>query len=600
MLMRAIACARQAATLLALSFPLPLLAQTASAGNSFQGTPTLKQTVNNVLVDVVVTDKNGQPVKGLTKERFQVLENGVPQQIVFFEEHAPEPASAPLSHPLQLPPNVYTDFNTVPATGPAMVLLLDSLNTPTDDQTKVRMAMLAFLKQIPAGVNIAIFTLSSRLRLLEGFNGDPAVLAAALASPSSWPKQSVLTDNPGQDTYADSMPKLGIGGSTAFSGAGDLMARFVADEQDYRMDERVRATLDAFNSLSAYLGAFPGRKNLVWFSGSFPLGLTPDLPVPQGFDPVKFQTEGLNSGRSYDEELRKTADLLQLARVAVYPVDAGGPATMSMFSVTQNNNGSLHSNSAMMNQTAREAGNEIAVHSTMDTLAGDTGGRAFYNTNDLAGVIRTVSQLGASYYSVAYVPQDTKNDGKYRKLAVKVGAPKVTLDYRRGYYADDPAKSGVDKLVHPARTASVLLRGAPEEKQILFKVRVAPTENAPPDPRGAIVRYSVNWVADLHGVALPMAGNGLRHGALALIVVAYDTDGKARNSVTNTASLILKPEEYAAYLKTGLQFHQELELPRGLVYLRVAAVDTTGNSAGVIEIPLSVRSAAAKNASAQQ
>jgi VWFA-related protein len=574
---------------------MPAIAQ--GAANSTQSSVTLKQTVNNVLVDVVVTDKNGQPVKGLGKEHFQILENGVPQPMAFFEEHQPEPAAAPVEHPLTLPPNVYTDFNVVPAHGPAMVLLLDSLNTPTQDQAKVRVAMLSYLKQIPAGTNIAIFTLSSRLRLLKGFSGDPAALLAALDNPASWPKQSVLTDDPGQDTYADTIPKPGIG--SGFSGAGDLLARFVADEQDYRMDQRVRATLDAFNSLSAYLSAFPGRKNLIWFSGSFPLGISPNLPVPQGFDPTTFQTEGLNSGRSYDQQLRKTAQLLELARVAVYPVDAGGPATMSMFSVTQQNNGSLHSPSAVMNQNTREAGNDFANHSTMDTLAEDTGGRAFYNTNDLAGAIRSITQLGESYYTLAYVPKDQNYDSKYHKVSVKVDEPKLKLDYRHGYYADNPAETGADKLVHPARTASVLLRGAPEEKDILFKVRVAPAENASTDPKAHAVRYSVNWVADIHGVTLPTASNGMRHGGLALIVVAYDADGHARNSVTNTASLILKPEEYANYLKSGLQFHQELDLPRGAVYLRVVMIDTTNEHAGVTEIPLTVRPPAPKTATAQ-
>jgi len=561
----------------------------------------LRQTVNNVVIDVVVTDKYGQPVKGLDKARFQVLENGVAQQISFFEEHQAEPAPAAPAPLPQLPPNVFTNFNPTPDMGPALVLLLDSLNTPTADQAKVRMAMLDYLKQVPAGTRIAVFTLASRLRLLQGFTGDLALLKTALANPQSWPKQSHLTDDPGQDTYAESMPGPGIGASSGISSADVLMARFVGDEQDFRMDQRVRITLDAFNSLSAYLGALSGRKNLIWFSGSFPLGLTPSIPVPQGLSPAAFQTEGLSSGRTYDEELHRASDLLELARVAVYPVAAGGiTSPPSQFNASQANNGALHAPNVTMNQSAHEAGDELSVHSTMDTLAEDTGGRAFYSTNDLAGAIRTISQLGANYYSVAYVPVDRNYDGKYRKSIVKVDSPKVKLDYRRGYYADDPARTGADKLAHPARTASVLLRGAPGETQILFKVRVAPTEGAPADPHGAGVRYSINWVADLHGVSLPASANGMRHGGLELVAVAYDNEGKARNSVTNTASLILKPEEYATYLKTGLQFHQELDLPRGLIYLRVAIVDTTNEHAGATEIPLTVVPQPVKAATAQK
>jgi hypothetical protein len=110
----------------------------------------------------------------------------------------------------------------------------------------------------------------------------------------------------------------------------------------------------------------------------------------------------------------------------------------------------------------------------------------------------------------------------------------------------------------------------------------------------------VNWSVDLHGVALSQSANGLRHGALELIVVAYNQDSKAVNTVSNSASLILQPEEYTKYLETGLRFHQELELPAGQVYLRVAAVDPTSNRAGATEIPLDIRENMAQTSSPAQ
>jgi hypothetical protein len=91
----------------------------------------------------------------------------------------------------------------------------------------------------------------------------------------------------------------------------------------------------------------------------------------------------------------------------------------------------------------------------------------------------------------------------------------------------------------------------------------------------------------------------MRRGAINLIVVAYDRDGKARNSATSPVSLILKPEEYGSYLKTGLQFHQELDLPLGQVYLRLAIVDTANDRAGATEVPLAVQAAPAQTSSAQ-
>ncbi len=544
---------------------------------------TIHQTVNNVLIDVVVSDKSGQPVKGLAKDQFQVLENGAPQQISFFEEHQAGPPPAAPAHPLQLPPNVYTNFTSAtPDTSPMLVLLMDALNTPMAEQVKVRLAMLSYLRQIPPSRHIAIFILTSHLSMIQGFNSDPATLIAALDQAAAWQKQSHLTDDPGQDSYSDSMPKLGIGNTT--SAATAVFQNFVAHEQSWRMDDRVGMTLDALDTLGIYLSALPGRKNLIWFSGSFPIA------IGSGSD--------AGDARNYEEPLRKTTDLLTLARVAVYPMDPGALPTPSMFSSTQPNNGSLENAGAAISQINQESIDRTSVLFTMDAIAESTGGRAFHSTNDLAGAINTVTQLSSNYYTIAYVPSDKNYNGKFRKLAVKIDAPKVKLDYRRGYYAQDPDKSGAEMVGHPTRTTAVLLHGSPAASDILFKVRVAPTEaaaqNSPSTAgqrgpaRHGTVRYSVNWVVDLHGVPLQLAADGMKHGAFNLVLAAYDTAGKAQNTTTTPVSLSLKPEEYASYLKTGLQFHQELDMPLGFVYLRMAIVDTANDRAGSTEVPLTV------------
>ena len=563
-----------------------------------QSSITLRQTVNNVLIDVVVSDKNGQPVKGLARTQFQVLENGAPQQISFFEEHQSAPPTAAPAHPIQLPPNVYTNFpTTAPDNNPILVLLMDALNTPSAEQVKVRLAMLSYLRQIPSGRRIAIFTLTSRLHMIQGFNSDPAVLTAALDQAAAWQKQSHLTDDPGQDSYSDSMPKLGIG--QAATGTSSVLSNFISHEQTWKSDERVGFTLDALDALGIYLSALPGRKNLIWFSGSFPIA------IGSGSD--------VGNTRNYEDALRKTTDLLTLARVAVYPMDPGALPTPTMFSSTRPNNASLENSGAAISQINQESADRMSVLATMDTIAESTGGRAFHSTNDLTGAINTVTRLNSNYYTIAYVPTDEKYDSKFRKLSVKVDASKVKLDYRRGYYAQDPEKSGADTVGHPKRTTAVLLHGAPAATDILFKVRVAPTEaptqTNPQNPQPTAVhsgaeknsptRYSVNWVVDLRGVPLPMASNGMRHATFDLVSVAYDNDGKAHATTTTPVSLILKPEEYASYLKTGLQFHQELDLPQGPVYLRLAVVDTPDDRAGATEIPLTVKLEAALTSTIQ-
>jgi len=543
--------------------------------------PTISTTTNNVLLDVVVTDKNGQPVHNLGKDKFQVFENGIAQPIAFFEEHVAAPAPPPIAAAHHLPPNVYTNIaTTAPDTGPILVLLMDALNTPTADQAKVRMAMLEYLRKIPSGRHIAIFTLNEKLRMLQGFNGDPATLIAALDNVAALQKQSRLTDDPDKDSYADSGPKV-LGGSLT----GDVLQNFVAHEQSWRMDERVKLTMQALNALATYLSALPGRKNLIWFSSSFPLGLGADSVKPEGA--ANMQTENLSRLRDYTDELHTTSELLKLARVAVYPMDPSALPTPSMFNSTGANNNSLHGANEI-SSINQDSSDELSGHFTMDTVAEATGGRAFHNTNDLAAAIDTVTQLGSDYYTIAFVPKDQNYDSKYRKLSIKVDAPRVKLDYRRGYYAQDPAKSGTAALAHPTRDASVLLHGAPAATDILFKVRVAPAEKSDPSTPAGAVRYSINWSVDVRGLDLATSSTGERHGSLALAAVAYNSDSKVINTVTTPVSLLVQPTEYRLYVNSGLQFHQELDLPVGAVSLRIAIVNADNQRTGATEIPLTI------------
>jgi hypothetical protein len=329
------------------------------------------------------------------------------------------------------------------------------------------------------------------------------------------------------------------------------------------------------HSLALYLAAMPGRKNLIWFSGAFPIsmgamGLDGALRVETATDATR--------------DMRKVADLLTVARVAVYPVNALGLSSPEMFHSSQGNSG-IGGGTRNLDQIGNDAFSDITQRETMYEIAGDTGGEPFITHNDMTVPIRAVEKLGSSYYTLGYAPDFDKPDGKYHKIVVKADVPKAHLEYRRGYFADDPAQSGADKLPQPSPISAVLLCGAPGNKDILFKVHVAPAANAQEDPQTHSLRYGINWVVDERGVQFDAAG-GKRSGQLDLAVMAYDTNCKPLTSVNASATLSLTPAEYQNYLKTGLVFHQELDLPHGLVHLRLAVLDRHGNLAGATEIPL--------------
>jgi VWFA-related protein len=156
---------------------VPLHSQTA-VPDSGSAASAVTAKVRVVVEEVVVTNGKGEPVTGLHKGDFEILEDGKPQTIATFEEHHGAPPTQMKLPPL--PPNVYTNFPLTQTADSVNVLLLDALNTPLADQTYVHQQMIKYLGTIPPGTRVAIFTLASRLRMIQGVTTDSAELLAVL------------------------------------------------------------------------------------------------------------------------------------------------------------------------------------------------------------------------------------------------------------------------------------------------------------------------------------------------------------------------------------------------------------------------------------
>ncbi len=138
--------------------------------------------------------------------------------------------------------------------------------------------------------------------------------------------------------------------------------------------------------------------------------------------------------------MRKTADLLSAAEVALYPVAAEGLASDSVYEANGEEIGSARPSRATRDHVQRLQSGQLNCNlnqATMDEFAQDTGGKAYYNTNGLSDALTRVVNNGARYYSLSYDPSNTTMDGKYRRIQVRLINAKGTLAYRRGYYADD-------------------------------------------------------------------------------------------------------------------------------------------------------------------
>src|SRR5262249_33083627 len=136
------------------------------------------------------------------------------------------------------------------------------------------------------------------------------------------------------------------------------------------------------------------------------------------------------------------ADALIDAQIAIYPVDARGLVPSSYFDASSSGRDNLGRSLSRPGRLgaamSQESAQLQAVHGTMNDMAERTGGRAFYNRNDIDGAIRQSVRDGSTYYTLAYYPSNKKWNGKFRKIQIKVNRPGVKLRHRLGYYAVDP------------------------------------------------------------------------------------------------------------------------------------------------------------------
>jgi VWFA-related protein len=208
------------------------------------------------------------------------------------------------------------------------------------------------------------------------------------------------------------------------------VGQFLADTAAFQAGLRTRITLQALQQPGRYLSEVPGRKNVIWFSGSFPVGILPDPDLPDPFAEIK----------DFQQDVRKTTALLTAAQVALYPIVAEGFAPDSQYEANRAEIGEKRGTMVTRDQIRdlrTERADRDSSHAIMETLAKDTGGQAYYNTNGLNDVLARVINNGTRYYTISYSPTTKATDGKYRRIQVKLVTGKDKLAYRRGYYADD-------------------------------------------------------------------------------------------------------------------------------------------------------------------
>jgi VWFA-related protein len=516
-----------------------------------QPPPVFRVATRLVQVNVVVHDHHGQPVADLKKDDFTITERGKPQAISFFEVVAADKPAAPLK---ALPPHVFTNVVTRQAGVPTnvTVILVDLLNTGLVDQHYARKALVNFLSQIQPQDRIALYTLGHRsLTLLHDYTTDASSLVDQLRKtrgeiPSQLDASTVNTDS------QEALRALGL----------DELADMNQIEADFFTANRVVQTLSSLEAIAQHLTGVPGRKNLIWLSGGFPLTM--------GFDEMP-SIGSTRDQRTFTVEMDAAMRALNNAGVAVYPVDARGLMVMPGFSADTRAAPSPRSIGAGLR----------AMHTpieTMQEIAERTGGRAAYNTNDLASAVRRAIDDARVTYIVGYYPADEAQDGRFRDIKVKVNRPNLDVRYRKGYFAMRPLDTSDKTRKTEMRaavwsplestaiglTARVDLVDTPQPETVRVSLQIDPTMLS-------FTKEGDRWKAELDVVYVQKTESGPGPG-----------DG-----IADRLSLALSEATYADVMKNGLIRERTFPRQPRTVTVRVVVRDAATGSTGSITVPFS-------------
>ena len=562
-------------------------------------TPLFKTTTHEVVVDVVATKGDGDPVLGLGKQDFEIRENGKPQTIDFFEEHTKGGLvpNAPPEMPA-MPAGTSTNVPSAPPSDAVNVLLIDTLNTEMQDQASVRRQVMDFLAKMQPGTRMAIFVLGSKLRCIQGFTSDSSALLAALHDPRNGlnsQKSSVLQTRSDRASDAADLSMLQTMQASPY--AIDALRSALADAGARNFGTRASMTFEALLYLGHSLAGIPGRKNLIWFAGSFPLVIFPSA------DQLAHLKQNPNVP-GYVDRVKMTADLFTVSKIAVYPISAEGLMTEHIGEADSAGPGGpggvghfgTQADTVMSPYNAGANERADTIHA-MEQLAASTGGKAYYNNNDLDAALRQAIDDGANYYTIGYSPADTKMDGSYRQIEVKPAQGKYKLSYRRGYNADDRSTPAVQSNADPL--APLLKPGLPGATGVLYGVRAERAAVQPSSSedragqnstlKGPLTRYTVDFVIRGRDLVLtPSPQGGGKSGKFLLGLKAYDHAGNVLNWEGDVESLEIKPDQYDSVRRNGVPAQLNIDLPAAEeIHLVTAVYDLNSGAAGTLEVPLS-------------
>ncbi|HYM07287.1 MAG TPA: VWA domain-containing protein [Terriglobales bacterium] len=520
--------------------------------------PTFKVTSNLVVENVIVKDKNGNPIEGLTAKDFNLTEDGKPQKISFIEFQKLDETAAPQaetgpkpSEPLKPVDKREAPVKSLTAVQIAsekpgdikyrdrrlLVMFFDLTSMPIGDQLRARAAALKFLTtQMTKSDLMAIMKFSTDLQVVEDFTDDRDQLSKDIKG---------LVIGEGQ----------GFGVTTADDSASDAGAAFQQDDSEFNIFNTNRQ-LSALETAVKMLGTLQEKKALVYF------------------------TSGMQqSGTDNQSQLQATINAAIRANVSFYPIDARGlVATAPLGDATK---GSPGGQGMYTGSSARSAtSNFQAQQETLYTLAADTGGKALLDNGELATGIVQAQQAISSYYILGYYPTNDKLDGQFRSIKISLNGPLMALvgkglDYRRGYYAGKEF-SKFTSADRERQLQQALMLGDPvTDIDIAMEIDYF---------RLARDRYFVPISVKIPGSELELAlHGGAESTKIDFIGEIKDDRGVTKGNVRDIIDVKLKGELAGQLAKRPLEYDTGFTLPPGKYRIKFLARDNETGKIGTYE-----------------
>jgi len=447
------------------------------------------------------------------------------------------------------------------------VVLLDLVNTRMVDRMFARQQLIKYLEEIQPQDRIGVYVFGGRLRVLHDYTADMSDFQKKLADAKNRLIGVSGTETPG------ALDREQSEFDSAFAGRGGNL-----QEREFYMRNRVMGTLAVFKFIANHLQRVPGRKNLIWVSGAFPLIFG-------------YQNEN-EMAENYTEEVDATVRALSEANVAVYPIDARGLTTPPGFDASRGsrNNAAnraptspgsgpgISNRPAPAPRTGGGAGSrQIAAHATMDEIAQRTGGHAYYNTNDIARAIHEAVTDSTLTYTIGFYPTDEKDDRDFHKIKIETARRHVSLHYRSGYL-DVP-------------------RASPDERQRMLQLHDALWSPLDATELGLTVhaaRSAATPGLDLlvtvqpDGVLLKQDGDRY-DGRLDMLIVQLDSRGNQIDGPPNTQNTIelnMRADTYRKFTTDGLPLQRTLAPSPRAEALRIVVRDAGSGMIGSLTVPL--------------